>query len=101
MLNKIKSEPALVSGFVQAVLGLLLAFGVKLSLEQTGAILAVTAAGLAFIVRGRVVPTFKVDPHTIAGKRNEAGYISWLQALIAVLVVLAILWLVGVRVHVG
>jgi hypothetical protein len=29
------------------------------------------------------------------------GNVSWLGILIAVLVILAILWLIGIRVHVG
>jgi hypothetical protein len=57
MLERIRNEPALVAGAVQAVLGLALAFGVDLSNEQVGAILAGTAAALAFIVRAKVTPT--------------------------------------------
>lgn len=49
-------EPALIAGFVQTVLGLLLAFGVDLTQEQVGAILAVTAAVLALLVRNAVSP---------------------------------------------
>jgi hypothetical protein len=49
-------EPALIAGLVQAVLALLISFGVDLSQEQTGAILAVTAAVLALVVRARVTP---------------------------------------------
>lgn len=50
-------EPALIAGVVQAVLALLLAFGVDLTQEQVGAILAVTAALLAVVVRQRVTPS--------------------------------------------
>lgn len=57
MLNRIKAEPALVGGFVQAVLSLLIAFGLKLSDVQTAAILAATAAGLALVVRSKVTPS--------------------------------------------
>lgn len=56
MLTRIKAEPALVAGFVQAVLALVVAFGLDLSPEQIGAILAVTAAGLALFTRSRVSP---------------------------------------------
>lgn len=49
-------EPALIAGLIQAVLGLLLAFGVQLSQEQVGAVMAVTAAVLALVVRSRVTP---------------------------------------------
>jgi hypothetical protein len=50
-------EPALIAGFVQAVLALAVAFGLDLTPEQTGAILAVTAATCALVVRARVTPT--------------------------------------------
>lgn len=50
-------EPALILGLVQSVLALVLAFGVELSEEQVGAILAVTAALLAVVTRSRVTPT--------------------------------------------
>ena len=57
MLTYIKSEPAVVIGLVQAFLALALAFGLDLSTEQIGAILAVAAAGLSLVVRSRVTPT--------------------------------------------
>lgn len=56
MLDRIRSEPALVAGAVQALLALLLAFGVPLTDEQVGAILGASAAVLAFVVRQRVTP---------------------------------------------
>jgi hypothetical protein len=59
MFNRIKNEPAVVAGVVQALLGLLLAFGVDLSTEQVGAVMAVTAALLALVVRSQVTPTRK------------------------------------------
>jgi hypothetical protein len=62
LLNRLRNEPALILGFTQAVLGLLLAFGVDLSSKQTAAVLAVTAAGLALAARAKVVPTRKLDP---------------------------------------
>jgi hypothetical protein len=55
--NLYNREPALALGFVQCVLALLLAFGVDLTTEQVGAILAVTAAGLSLLVRRKVTPT--------------------------------------------
>ena len=57
LLARIKAEPALVAGFLQAFLALLLAFGVPLTDGQVGAILALSAAALAFVVRARVTPT--------------------------------------------
>lgn len=59
IMNRIRTEPAVVAGVVQAVLALLLAFGVPLTQEQMGAILAVTAAVLALVVRSQVTPTGK------------------------------------------
>ena len=56
MIDRIRSEPALVAGVAQAVLGLLLAFGVDLTQEQIGSVLAVTAAVLALVVRAKVTP---------------------------------------------
>lgn len=56
MLTRIKNEPALALGFVQTVLGLVLAFGLDLSNEQVGAIMAVTAAALALVTRSQVTP---------------------------------------------
>ena len=56
MSNLWNREPALVLGFVQCVLALLLAFGVDLTVEQVGAILAVSAAALSLVVRRKVSP---------------------------------------------
>lgn len=52
-------EPVLFYGVAQSVLALVLAFGVDLSTEQTGAILAVTSALLALVTRSQVTPTDK------------------------------------------
>lgn len=56
MIDRIKDEPVIVAAFVQAVLALIVAFGIPLTDEQVAAILGVTAAALAFIVRRKVVP---------------------------------------------
>lgn len=57
MIDRIRNEPALVAGFVQAALALAIAFGLPLSDVQVAAILALTAAALAFVVRSKVAPT--------------------------------------------
>lgn len=57
IIDRLRSEPALVAGVLQALLALLLAFGVPLTDEQVGAILALSAAVLAVVVRQRVTPT--------------------------------------------
>jgi hypothetical protein len=56
MLDRIRTEPALVAAVVQAVLGLVVAFGLDLTGEQTAGILAVTTAVLALVVRRNVTP---------------------------------------------
>lgn len=50
-------EPALVLGAVQTAMALLLAFGLNLSAEQVGAIVAASAAALSLVVRSKVTPT--------------------------------------------
>lgn len=47
-------EPAMVVAGVQAILGLLLSFGLQLTTEQVGAILALTAVALGLITRTQV-----------------------------------------------
>lgn len=50
-------EPAMVLALVQAVIALVVAFGLSLAPNQIGAILAVTAVILGLITRSRVSPT--------------------------------------------
>jgi hypothetical protein len=56
-----KTEPALIVGTVQALLVLLVAFGLPISDDQVTAVLAAAGAILALVgavvVRGRVTPT--------------------------------------------
>lgn len=52
-----KREPALFYGLINTLLALALAFGINLTNEQTGAILAVTSAALALITRSQVTPS--------------------------------------------
>jgi hypothetical protein len=62
-MDVVKKEPVLIQSLVQAVLGLFLAFGVNLSNEQTGSIMAVVAVILAIVARMFVTPNAKVaDP---------------------------------------
>lgn len=53
-------EPALILGVVQAAVALAISFGLELSGEQIGGILAVTAAVLALITRSQVTPVAKL-----------------------------------------
>ena len=50
-------EPVLILAVVQAAIGLVASFGLNLSGEQMGAIMAFTAAVLGFVARQRVTPT--------------------------------------------
>lgn len=59
IIDAIQAEPVLVVGLISAVLALVAAFGLHLSKEQTGAILAVVNAALALVLRGKVTPAGK------------------------------------------
>ncbi len=52
-------EPALYLGVLQAVLALVVSFGLELSAEQTGTILALSAAVLSLVTRSKVTPVNK------------------------------------------
>jgi len=56
MVERIKNEPVLVVGCVQAILALVVAFGLNLSDGQVAAILGVTGAVLALVARSKVSP---------------------------------------------
>jgi transcription initiation factor TFIIIB Brf1 subunit/transcription initiation factor TFIIB len=49
-------EPAMIVAAVQAIIVLLVSFGLQLTQEQTAAILAVTAVVLGLITRSQVSP---------------------------------------------
>lgn len=54
MMDLIRTEPVMFQAVIQAFLALLLSFGVGLSTEQIGSIMAFTAALLAFVTRKMV-----------------------------------------------
>lgn len=56
MKNLWGREPVAIVATLQTLLALLLAFGVELTVEQTGAILAATAAVLGLVARAKVTP---------------------------------------------
>lgn len=58
-----KREPVLVMGAIQAIIGLLVAFGLELTVEQVGAILVFGAAVLSIATRRYVAPTVTPRPH--------------------------------------
>jgi hypothetical protein len=67
LARNIKQEPVMFQGLVQATLGLFLAFGLKLSPQQIGGILAFSAAFLSWVTRIQVTPL--MAPRTNAGDR--------------------------------
>lgn len=50
-------EPAMVLALVQAIIVLAVTFGLRLTPEQTGAILGLTAIVLGLITRSKVTPS--------------------------------------------
>lgn len=60
-MTRLRTEPAAIVGALEALLALALAFGLDLSPEQVGAIIAAVTAVLALFVRSQVTPTVKVD----------------------------------------
>lgn len=67
-------EPALTLAVVQTLLALLLAFGVDLTVEQVGAILAVTAAVLGWVTRSQVWSPASLDE--IASAEAALGQVT-------------------------
>lgn len=55
MRRLLTAEPALLIGAIQATLALAVAFGLELSAEQVGAIVATTGAVMALVTRQAVV----------------------------------------------
>lgn len=60
IIERIKNEPALVVGVVAALAACLMAFGLPLTAEQVGAVLALVNAVLAILLRKVVTPTRKL-----------------------------------------
>ena len=55
------TEPAAITGFLQAVITMVVLFGVPITTEQSAAILTTTGLGLALITRAMVTPTAKAE----------------------------------------
>jgi len=75
---KLKNEPALIVGFVQAILALAVSFGLDMSVEQVGAIVAVAAAATSVLLRQQVspvssTPTPHDEPAPASGILTTAG----------------------------
>ncbi|HMG43539.1 MAG TPA: hypothetical protein VK611_19570 [Acidimicrobiales bacterium] len=64
----VRTEPALVTGLLQALIAVAVSFGLGLSPEQVGAIVALTAAAGAVFVRRQVTPVqAEPAPRPVAG----------------------------------
>lgn len=63
ILDRIRSEPALVSGLVVVLLNVAAAFGFDLTAEQTAAVNGLVVALLAFVVRSQVSPIARPGKH--------------------------------------
>ena len=61
MLERIQQEPALVLGAVQALIAMAVGFGLEVTAEQVGLIVAAAAAVLSVVTRTQVTPVHK-DP---------------------------------------
>lgn len=62
MSNLWTREPALIVGFVGAVIALAVSFGLPVTAEQVGFILAAVTAALAFVTRSQVSPVTTAPP---------------------------------------
>lgn len=60
ILERLRNEPALLAGFVGAVVALLASFGLELPADAVGGIMAVLTATLAVLVRRKVTPVRKL-----------------------------------------
>ncbi len=65
MTKRIREEPVLFQGLIQTALALAVSFGLQLTPNQIGAILALTAAALSFWTRTMVTPV--ANPKTSDG----------------------------------
>ncbi len=60
-MNLWKRQPALILGFIQALLVVAISFGLQLTLEQTGAILTALAALTALITKTQVTSPYSAE----------------------------------------
>ena len=60
ILERVRREPALLLGLIGTTISLLLAFGLHLTDEQVGAIMAVVVSALALVTRQAVTPNVSV-----------------------------------------
>ena len=62
MLDFLKSEPAVIIGLCSALIAVATSFGVSLTADQVGAIMALVSIVASIITRQLVTPTSKIPP---------------------------------------
>ena len=67
MTTRLRNEPALIVGFVQAVLALAVSFGLNLDGTQVGAIVAFATATTTVFLRQQVSPVGRAEAAAEAG----------------------------------
>lgn len=75
-MDKLKLEPAVIVSLVAAVIALVVSFGIDLSAEQTGAIMAVVVILAGLYTRSQVTPQTNVDAQVDAAVANAYGEIN-------------------------
>jgi len=73
ILAKIKQEPVMSQGLVQAVMAFAVAFGLDMRPPQIASILALSAAVLSFVTRTQVTPTVNANPASGAEATSKAA----------------------------
>jgi len=56
LMTQVREQPVYCQGMIQAIIALMVAFGLNLSGDQVGTITAATAALLAFVTHSQVTP---------------------------------------------
>lgn len=64
--ERIRLEPVMVVAVLEAVLVLLATFGLRLSIEQTGAILSLASLVLGLVARSQVVPASRIQTEIVS-----------------------------------
>lgn len=71
--QKLNDEPVVFLYLIQAIIALVVAFGLPLSIEQKTSIIGVTSTLLTIIARQQVTPTSKTDDHSGVRSPNMEG----------------------------
>ena len=75
-VEKIRTEPVLVTALVQTALTLVAAFGLDLTAEQVAGIIAFTGAILAFVARAKVTSVRALETGELTEVAAEVGLVA-------------------------